>query len=250
MLKYSVYFILILIFLVNCFSSKNEKNLFSKISLQYSLTIITQNCKVETAKDTNYIVYFDNYIIQKLPIHHIFNLKDDLETPDQETIYRYFVYKKDSKYGLWYDSLFLETGKKLLVDSFLEKKIYGTFDLISVINNYDFFRSTQIPKSTNISHVYIPKIKKDELFADSLYLNYSDELKNVTHSFSKRMDSITGLKLYKIELFFLPKYYEPFKCDAQKRQYIYEMNSVNIYEQEEKELTRFVKVHQQDWEKL
>jgi hypothetical protein len=79
----------------------------------------------------------------------------------------------------------------------------------------------------DIAETYIPRIKEDVSFPDSMYFYYSDFMK-IDYSFSKQLDSIKGKKLYQVRMIYNPLSKGVFPFDAPRREYLFEMKKLEV----------------------
>ncbi|HKO80954.1 MAG TPA: hypothetical protein VJU78_11190 [Chitinophagaceae bacterium] len=204
------------------------------IKLSYKLELAFDGQLVSIA-DSPIIYYYKNRVLYQ--INHPYNnsyVKFDTsgniisEQLIKEGVrFSYFIYEKDSVYGLSYDSIDAPNCQRYLVDSFLRTKFSAqevmfdnTDDSLVLLNtdtiNYDLFEK------------YIPKIKPDETYPDSGYYYYSDKLKGINYSFSKKIDSLKKMKLCKVKFIYnpIPKGSNPF--ETPRREFQFEIKEIPV----------------------
>lgn len=195
---------LTLILFLILFYSCNEKNNIS------SLQIIKYNSEfkdylsdgtTESSTTSLTIAFYNNFILYGVPSTSYFlkksSIKGDTISNElvltNDTTYTYFVFKKNAKEGLRYDSLNALNGTNFKLDSLLV--------LINVDSaNLKFFSvDLGIPNK-----IIKTKDKTLEIFldntgngTDTIYRYFDKGMKDLNFSFSKLLDSQKTSKLYK-----------------------------------------------------
>lgn len=129
-----------------------------------------------------------------------------------------------------YDSFGASKGLSFNVDSLLKDKIvkndvfYIPNDsLVETVNGIDGY---------SMLKKYVPKIKYDDSYADSSYLYFSDNLRDVKHSFSPLLDSTEKMKLCKVIFVYNPIPKGKYDKDMPRRQMLFEIKKITIDEPE------------------
>lgn len=80
---------------------------------------------------------------------------------------------------------------------------------------------------------YIPKIKYDESYSDTTFLYYSFQLNGIDFTFSKELDSLKGMKLFKIRAVFNPIPKGKYSFKVPSREYLFEIDRYDINNRQE-----------------
>jgi hypothetical protein len=131
---------------------------------------------------------------------------DDTTTMDSKTkLHRFYVYTKNQKIGLMYDSLGKNPeGAAFNLDSLLkENPVFkeGTteFDKSSAL-----FSKTET-KNCLILEKYVYKVKPDPYFPDTICFFFDKKWKSeIQYTLSRSLDSITKMKLVRVNFIFNP----------------------------------------------
>jgi hypothetical protein len=144
----------------------------------------------------------------------------------RETLYTYFIYKKNDSLGFKYDSISDSRKKEFAVDSFLNLKAFRNAVFYS--KNDSLIETISKAGSNILIEKYIPKIKYDESYNDTTYFYFTDKLTNIDYSFSRELDSIKNLKLVKVRFIFnpVPKGLYPFGIP--RRELLFEIKEVSL----------------------
>jgi hypothetical protein len=235
-----------LTFQIACNFFKPEDYIFSKIFITSKVPIIWPNGKIENNNDSACIIYYKNYTIYQLSKYHI--LEDEKKVLRRDTLFNYFIFSKESKYGLWLDSLKSKKYIYLPVDSMSKEKIYGNIDFTILLDYYSLIKSQRDKPTNDFIETYKPKSIDHEKYCDTLTLFYNDRLKNIQHSFAKKIDKTKSMKLYKISYLFKQNYSEQFKFLVPQRKCIFEMGELKV--NNSKELIYFFETNKKALEQI
>jgi hypothetical protein len=205
---------------------KTDKEEVKKIYLTFNMPVVKLTGEIIDVHDSMCIYYYKDYILYQLPNHY--SVEDGEKIVLQEIRYNYFAYKKNDKYGYKFASLQDSTGEKILVDSLLEEKAFAASKFYNLANGNNLIKSFKEPKTNVLVNIYAPKIIVDEAYNDTTYFYFTDKLKNIDYSFSKELDSIMGLKLFKVKLLYNEKYLHAYKMIAPKREFRFEINELPV----------------------
>ena len=114
----------------------------------------------------------------------------------------FFFYREGSSRGSYYDSLQDNNPRSLPVDSFLNTRFH--FESSMFWNEGNQLVSTEpIPGGTFIEK-YIPVVKADASYPDSLFLYFDPALNDLRYSFHPGLDSLRHAKMYRARFIFKP----------------------------------------------
>src|SRR5258705_3494057 len=178
---------LILHFFCTASDKDGELKTIRKINLIHRWEMVkTDDGEVMITNDTAGIYYVHDLILYEVPymaeLTHVITDSDgnmiDEKLIKSEKKYRYFIFKKDHRFGLKYDSLDAKNGTSFTVDSFLNRKAFkearfyqgGNDSLVKTAWNND--------RSILTEH-HINKTKFDESYCDTLIFTFMKSLNKI-----------------------------------------------------------------------
>ncbi len=167
-------------------------------------------------KDTIRIFQLNNLVIYRLPESH--SIETDEVVPGTET---YFAFKKNEKNGYYFKTLNDKAGIKLGVDSILKIRAY--FGATIDVNGQLLLVKSQQEVDNGLVEEYANTKIIDENSADSIYLYYSNKSNRIDYTFSRRLDSLKRMKLYKYRILFNERQAVSYKVTVPKREYLFEI---------------------------
>lgn len=217
-----------MVLILYCFITPAICQKLKSLNLIYSypVSMMTQagnENKVLSLTDTITINYYNNYILYILPATADFESNNKIQGSEP-----YFIYKNNNKRGFLFNPpLNLKKGIELPVDSFLTKRALKTkgfdtpndtvFKLINSVKNKDFI----IEKFTSLK-------KGDQKICDSIIYYFSKKLNHFEFSFSRKLDSIKQMKLYKYRIIFNKKFWPSYKTIIEKMEYSFEIQPASL----------------------
>jgi hypothetical protein len=115
----------------------------------------------------------------------------------------------------------VDSSAKLNVDSFLANRAFANIDLYSE-SSYNLFAAIPVKDNFNLTEKYITT-NLDRSFPDTLIYYYSDQLKELHFSFSKKLEEIKKLKIIKIRGIFKSRFDEEYKAILPYRELYFEL---------------------------
>jgi hypothetical protein len=203
-MKNALIFVSITSILISCFPSKNS---IRGINFRENLTSRLYPQAHNLTKGKFYYYYKDYavFVLDKVMTYEEF-LTDTsgytfpISEMRMEIKYVYYVCKKDQAVCIKYENVTDTAGEKMNKDSIISK--YG-------VRTSEFLRSgkfTLVSTDSLTAETILKKYKRiqKENFTDcdSIYCYFSKKLNNIPFTYSKELDSITGLKLFKRELIY------------------------------------------------
>jgi len=193
----------------NCYNSTIIKCTSAKLLYRAEL-VRSDNNQLFVESDSIGMFYCDNYTLYQIPIHEDFstvNLDRNGNEINEKIIkewtgFRYVVCNKNKPFAFRFDSLKAEKPKTVSIDSFLIDKTF---------KNFPFYQSDNdsLLQIVNVNHVLIEKHvnkvykdKTDMSYPDTTFYYLKPGFENIDYSFSKKMDSIKKMKLFKVEFIF------------------------------------------------
>lgn len=138
-----------------------------------------------------------------------------------------------------FDSLNQENGKRSSIDSFLtERWIIPPQVFFDLKNDSLVSQIKDIKKGLQIEK-YISKNKIDPTYNDSTFFYYTSEINGIHFSFSRKLDSIKKMKLYKFKLIYNKNSAGSNLFERSAKKLFFELNEVPI--NNPNEITSFFK---------
>ncbi|TMI66252.1 MAG: hypothetical protein E6H07_10255 [Bacteroidetes bacterium] len=204
------------IILLNCsFRNKDRIKDSNRFLLILNFPVVQLDGKLLNLTDSIFITFDRTTIIYQLPSHH--SIEDDEKILFQELRYSGFVFNRDDKFGYFFNSINDSIGKKTSVDSILKIKAFGFLDIYDVIKESKLESSYTNPQNHTLTQVYSSKKIVDESYNDTSYLYFNKRNPLIDLPFSKKIDSVMNLSLFKARFLFNERYSELYKIKVPKR---------------------------------
>ena len=196
-------------------------NELKRINLTVNYPIVIMNDGVHDAvnlfnlKDTVWIFYYDSKVLYRLSESR--NLETDKKIAGTEA---WFIYHEKAKHGFLFNSISDSSrGLKLLVDSFLNNRAYASA-------NFDIPSDSLLIKAQDNEVKFVEKYytkEHNENYPDSIYYYFTNELKNIDYTFSRKLESLKNMKLYKVRLLYNETFSPSYKAMIPKREFLFEI---------------------------
>lgn len=145
-----------------------------------------------------YLNYYKDYIVYELPYHKTFEIDG---RPIYDSVkYDFFVYKINDRFGYLLKNFDEPFTNRISSDSILKARAYGG----GVYENPDSFLEFKYEGKSvlkNANDEMIIKYTLNNDIADSIYFYFNSNLRKITFSLSRSMDSVYNSKLVKFEAF-------------------------------------------------
>ena len=191
---------ILFIFLGSYTCSKKSDLKCLGLCFNYPLSTYKENdeIKIYSLKDTILIFYYFDYILYRLSATIRFETGEKLKGTEP-----YFIYNKKDDFGYLYTSINDSSrGTKYPVDSFLANRGLKGKDFDIPIDSL-WSLTEKIKVKENILIEKYGSLKQgDETTIDSIYYYYSKDMNKIEYSFSKKLDSIKAMKLFKIRFLY------------------------------------------------
>ncbi|MDP4263335.1 MAG: hypothetical protein Q8941_12485 [Bacteroidota bacterium] len=219
-----VVLVAILILLNGCHSLQRTETMGKKISLVVNYPVIMINDGVHSdvhffnLRDTVFIFYYGRYILYRLPGTRKFETDEKIAGSEP-----WFIYRKQSAQGYLFTSISDSTrGMKLPADSFLHNRAFAgaSFD----ISTSDSLVERSGNKNTLVEKYFCNK-SNNENYPDSFYFYFSDNFKNIDYTFSRKLDSLRKMKLYKVRILYNEKTSSAYQKVLPKREFLFEIRN-------------------------
>lgn len=191
--------------------------------------------------DSVKVIYHQNFILFQVPYTEELSFVewDSLGEPQETLIgaelkHQYFIYRNGDSIGFSYKSLNDQTAQEKRVDTFLNTKVFGTLVFYDK-ENYTLVETQKI--NDTVLEKYIPKIKFDYSYGDSMYYYFSDKLKNLDYTLSKELDSLRRTKLFRVVSIYNSGYDTTLKAQLPRHVYTFEIRPTTL--NNTKQITEF-----------
>ena len=195
--------------LLCCKHSRSQEVKFEKMAFVGSLPVVISSDSVLDMKDSVLIYSLDEYVLFKLPNnieYSTIRTKPGNGTLETSTIgkvdstkieYYYFVYKRGKANGL----LMNHPKSPLSIDTISVQKMredyfFAGSDIYEGIKDFTLLAEHWNSPKDSLVQIYIPRTEREDGDTVMLYLTKNNS--DIDLSFSKKPDSITGLRLYRV----------------------------------------------------
>ncbi len=221
------------LFFCNCSAIKHSTKDGEIFLLILSLPVVQLDGGLINIRDSIVVTHYKNSILYQFPNHY--SIEDEEKILFQELRYTYFAFKANEKSGYLFSSINDTVGKKLSVDSLLQRKAFGSINLYDVVRESELISSTNDSANGIITQIYLSQKVPDESYNDSTYLFFLKKHRKIDFPFSKKLDSAMNLGLIKAKLIFKERYSNSYKIKAPKREM-----SIEIQDLKYKDVTEFI----------
>ncbi len=152
------------------------------------------------------ILYYDNYIIYQIPHYYTLskvtwdtsgNVASEHELKN-EIKFQYLICKDQDTYGYRFDSLSAKKPHVVSVDSFQKQNLFKGFPFFKNQEDTLLYEKNNSHDNT-LTKTYKPKRRIDDSYPDTMKYSFTHELNGIDFSFSKELDSMMKMKLFKVE---------------------------------------------------
>ncbi len=225
----SIVFILNIKSFYSCINKAPDNNI-QAFRLIYNIPVFTPDSNFEI-RNTYDVFYCKDIIIYKF--NYRFDSLFNGNLVFQEWRSNYFVFHKDSLFGHNYylkPDLALKNAR-LSVDSMLKKNSFESlkFDTLLTLKPDSSYFDTE----GNLLKIFNNPPPNSSQEKYDLYFYYTKKLKGVKETFSRKMDNVNNMKLFKIRIVAKGAYYEEYKTIIPEREYLYEMEEIRVENEKE-----------------
>lgn len=223
--------LLFFIFLGSFTCSKNYK--LRSVGLFYSYPLSSykekDTVKIYNFKDTIFIFYYSDYILYRLSPTVKFETGEKINGTEP-----YFIYNKKGNSGFLFSSLKDSSqGIKFPVDSFLANRGMRSKDFDVPPDSLWFLAEVVKDKEKSVIEKYAVVKPGNETSIDSIYYYYAKNKNDIKYTFSKKLDSIKMMKLFKIRMLYNSKFSTANKITLPKREIFFEIRDEIVSNPEE-----------------
>ena len=215
--------ILMISFLLFISSTCSQQKDLKCVSLSFStpVNIYKENDEIKIAllKDTILVFYYSDYLVYRLLPTSKWETGEKIKGTEP-----YLVYNKQDSCGILFNSL---TDSSYLItcriDSFLFNRALRAKDLDIPVDSLWSIMEVKKESDEILIEKYGLTKQGDEMSVDSIYYYYSKKMNKAQYSFSKKLDSISGMKLFKFRLIFNSKFSKSHNAVLPKREISFEI---------------------------
>ncbi|MEO7308768.1 MAG: hypothetical protein ABIX01_00105 [Chitinophagaceae bacterium] len=223
---------LLLTILTGCSFTNSQPAIVKKMILVVNYpnnVLIKKKLTNDNILDTIFIYNSNGFTIYKLPPHQVLETYQRLYGTEP-----IFIFKKGSKNGCLLGSILdASAGRQLPVDSILAANAFA--DVKFVVNPTDSLVETiDNGHSGQFIEKFVPRADAPKDYFDSVFHYYSKSYTSLDYTFSPILDSIKGMKLYRIRLMYNEKYSEKYKITLPKREYLFNIEPLDITQSDDK----------------
>lgn len=232
-------FLTVISIVVSCVPPSSK---LTSIQLAKVIPVINSEQQLVVIEDSLYINYWENLVLCQIPYSHL-NIKNR-ELLSQDLNYMSLIYEVNSKRGYLYyhcDADSIKYGYEINADSLYKVHVFGgklntIKDSLRLVNS-----RTQ---GLKLTETYLPKQEyKTPFMFDSMYVVYDQKYRDVSFSFSDRMDSLYNSKMTGYQLVFNEKFSEDYNLLFPKRYASYKIKK--IVQKKYKDIILFMKAYKE-----
>ena len=233
---------LMILFLLLGSHTCSKSNRLECIGLNFSYPVSfykeKDEVKIYSIKDTILIFYYSDYILYRLSGTKKFETGENIRGTEP-----YFIFNKKNKSGFLFSSLKDSgTGTKFPIDSFLANRGMRGKDFEVPVDSAWSLAEVIKDKENNILEKYALIRQGDETSIDSIYYYYAKKMNDIEYSFSKKLDSIKAMKLYKIRMLYNERFSPSNNMTLPKRDILFEIRTEAV--SNSKEIIDFIEKFQ------
>lgn len=223
-----------------CEPNEINKDSILVIDLAYKFQLIkTEGGELINVEDTLRIVSYKDIVVYRVPFQRVSTIVgvDTSGNILEERIisekkgFNHLVYRQNSNYGVMFDSIKELPTKKFKVDSFLTARTFKDFKFFNSSND-SLIEVNEYEKGIRIEK-YVPKLKFDQSYADSLLLYFTKKLTDKPYSFSRDLEKQKRMNLSKVRILYnsIPK--GAYDFEVPKREFVFEIIDVTLEDKQE-----------------
>lgn len=202
-----------------CSQKKDLKGVSICLSAPVNIYKKNDEIKVALLKDTISVFYYSDYLVYRLSPTAQWETGENIKGTEP-----YFIYKKHDSCGILFNSLTDSSYSVICrIDSFLFNRALRGKDLDIPVDSLWSITEVKKENAGILIEKYGPTGEGNEMSVDSIYYYYSKKMNKVQYSFSKKLDSITGMKLFKFRLIFNSKFSKSHNYVLPKREISFEI---------------------------
>lgn len=218
--------------------SKNYRTNSVELIIKFPARIYKEKneIKVYHILDTVRIFYYEDYVLYRLPGRRIFETEEIIAGTEP-----YFIFNRKNTHGFLFTSLKDSSlPTKLQVDSFLANRGMKGKDFDLLPDSVWSLIGETNDKENSIVEKYVLIKPGDETSIDSISYYYTKTMDDVRYSFSKKLDSIKSMKLFRIRMVYNEKFDKHQNITLPQREIVFEFRK-GINFDEKAEVTNLIK---------
>jgi len=208
---------------------KENQNEIKGIILTDNFPLIDKTGKLESY-DTlvTKIYYYRDLTLYQLSYHYDSSVEN--VSLKSETRHHYFVHKNGDVYGYDYDEHKPQSGSRISADSLFKKEwcmLINPYPIL-IKNNVVLISSQQNADSGILEETYLIKGKSDTTMSGTVFLSFSNTLKNIDYSLSRELDSIKKMKLYTVRMVNNSRYIKDYNITLDRIEQRYTLKEIPV----------------------
>jgi hypothetical protein len=209
----------------SCTNKPTDKQIRA-VNMTYDLPVVNWDSTITETKSMYDVFYYEDLIMYKFLYRFDSLVNGKLLLHADRNIF--FVFRRDSLFGNTYDPNPHRRipDRRLRVDSMLKIYSFESSKFDTLLN----FKpdSSYFDAEGNLLKIYINPAPDGSPEKFDLYFYYTKKLQGIKETFSKSMDNIKNMKLFKVRILASGAYYEQYKIAFPKREIYYEMKKIPV----------------------
>lgn len=215
-------------------TSCRQQNKITAALIRFETSATEENASSQL-NDSIRIYYYQDLVLYKLNYYFssVSNNNGELTVKDEKSWPLWFVFNKDSARGYAFYEAHAARNRWETIDPFIYNNGMIQMDLGFLFNNNLTINFTKklSAKEEICEEGYVftdPKYAKD-----TLYISYSNKLKELPFSFDEKVDSVKGSKLFRIKTITGEKILPEINQTSRRMETILQLEQVPVDDQEE-----------------
>ncbi|MEA5259588.1 hypothetical protein VB264_17450 [Arcicella aquatica] len=224
----------LIFFCVIFFCKASQEEDIKNVIISAEIPFVLENGNIQIISKKYKVYHWRNFILYLLPFENI--VEKDTSIISWKTDYSYFIYQKNNKRGVFFESLEKVTKDSVDVDSVLQElNAWKNMNCILISKmrlTNSVFNSKKITQEIYLS-------KDDSVSSpDTAIVEFSEKLNNIQYSLCEELEK-KGTRVSRIKFLFNSKSSKDFPFKIPKREYVFTI--ISDEENQSKEISTFMK---------
>jgi hypothetical protein len=188
--------LLFIAWIASC-SAEKSNNGIRAVTLEHHLPLSVWTDKIPDQEMSYTVYYFEDMTMYKY--NYLFDSVWNGKLMLEEKRHNYFIFQNDSAFGYFFDSLKgISAFERLEVDSVRKSNSLENLKLAGLANlEAD---SSYYNEQGDLIKMYHPVPESPTMMQTRIFLYYNKECEGIAETFSRKLDDLPGVKLYKIRM--------------------------------------------------
>ncbi|MCW3074914.1 MAG: hypothetical protein JWP69_1983 [Flaviaesturariibacter sp.] len=188
------------------------------------------NVKILNLRDTSFIFHYGAYTLYKLPATVQLETSENIQGTEP-----FLLRKKGDEWGYYFTSIKdSSNGERVKVDSLLKRKrMKGEDFALPSDTAWRLVSKVFDSKAQEFVEKYASIRQPNEVTFDSIFYYYSKSVFDTDFSFSKRIDSVTQMKLFRIRFLYNERFSVQEQFVIPKREFLFDLKNVQVHSSKE-----------------